>query len=399
MQTFGRRWQAGRPRLRRPRRRWLVLAVMGVLVAPVAYSYGMAMSRPSSLPWTIRTIEWIRAHGGAGIVSTAERYYYTWTAPAKGGPPLHALPALPGAVVASHRPRDPAAHHRRPPYRPPRIRPAIHPGLPGEGVWRATRKRVAGNPAVLVTEFRPQPAYPRNVAYVAWIDHARTRLALYPGRYEPPGSPPRGPMQVPYGERWRLLATFNSGFTYNDGHGGFAVNGSTFTPLRDGMATLVAYRDGRVDVRTWHGGSSPPANIVAARQNAALLVDHGRPAPAVQDGSQSLWGYTLGNAVMVWRSAVGVDRRGNLIYAAADYQTVPSLARLMVRAGAVRAMELDINAEWPTFVYYQGRGVRTPAKLVPNGQQPATRYLVPDDRDFFAVYARTPGAPAGVPFR
>jgi hypothetical protein len=30
--------------------------------------------------------------------------------------------------------------------------------------------------------------------------------------------------------------------------------------------------------------------------------------------------------------------------------------------------------------------------------QPATRYLLPDDRDFFAVYRRLPG-PVTVPFR
>jgi len=30
-------------------------------------------------------------------------------------------------------------------------------------------------------------------------------------------------------------------------------------------------------------------------------------------------------------------------------------------------------------------------KIVPNGMQPSTRYLVPDDRDFFAVYRRLPG--------
>jgi hypothetical protein len=376
-----------------------VLGVVALVLAPVAYSYGSAMSRPSSLPWTIRTIEWIRGHGGAGLVSTVERYYYTWTAPAKGGPALRSLPALAGRPVAV--PHHRAGHHRssQDPYRPPAIRPVIHPALAGEGVWRATRKWVGGVPPVLVTVFRPQPDYPRNLAYVAWIDTSRTRLALYPGRYEPPGSAPRGPMQVPYGERWRLLATFNSGFTYGDGHGGFAVDGTTFTPLRPGMATLIAYRDGRVDVRAWHGAASPPASMVAARQNAALLVANGRPGPAVADGSQSLWGYTLGNAVLVWRSAVGIDRRGNLVYAAANDQTVASLAQLMVRAGAVRAMELDINAEWPSFNYYQGRGVRTPVKLVPNGQQPATRYLAPDDRDFFAVYSRTPGAPAGVPFR
>jgi hypothetical protein len=49
---------------------------------------------------------------------------------------------------------------------------------------------------------------------------------------------------------------------------------------------------------------------------------------------------------------------------------------------------LDINAEWPSFIVYASRNARDPVKIVPNWQQPATRYLVPDDRDFFAVVAR-----------
>ena len=118
-----------------------------------------------------------------------------------------------------------------------------------------------------------------------------------------------------------------------------------------------------------------------------------------------LWGFaasvTLGNAVRVWRSAVGIDRQGNLIYAAADSQTAASIAAIMVHAGAVRAMELDINAEWPTFNTYRAHGAHGPVMMVPNSQQSATRYLVPDDRDFFAVYLRDPTAPGGfqVPFR
>ena len=54
-------------------------------------------------------------------------------------------------------------------------------------------------------------------AYVAWIDHTATRLALYPGSSEPPGAPVRGPTQIPSGQRWRLLATFNGGFKANAG--------------------------------------------------------------------------------------------------------------------------------------------------------------------------------------
>jgi hypothetical protein len=51
----------------------------------------------------------------------------------------------------------------------------------------------------------------------------------------------------------------------------------------------------------------------------------------------------VGNAVQVWRTGVGIDARGNLIYAAADGQTVETLARILQRAGAVRAMQFDIN--------------------------------------------------------
>jgi hypothetical protein len=61
-------------------------------------------------------------------------------------------------------------------------------------------------------------------------------------------------------------------------------------------------------------------------------------------------------------------------------------------------MQLDINTEWPTLITYAHNGVLTPTKVVPNYQQPATRYLVPDDRDFFAVYVKKHG-PVTVPFK
>ena len=367
-----------------------------MLIVPVLYSYVTTMTKPSSLPLSVRSIEWVRANHGAWLVNTVEHYWYTWTAPAPGGPTLKTLPAVGVRVrtITRKRTRRDPAHA---PYRPPRIVPLLRPALPGEGVWQATGQLVRGRPPVLVTTFRPDRDYPRVVAFVAWIDHTRTQLALYPGRYEPPGASPRGPMEVPTGQRYRLLATFNSGFTYADGHGGFAVDGQTVTPLVDGMGTLVAYPDGHVDVTTWHGGAGVPRWLVLARQNLPLIVDRGRPNPTLDDSSR--WGDTLGGAVRVWRSAVGIDRHGNLIYAAADLQTVRTLAALLIHAGAVRAIELDINPEWPSFITYSSTGGRDPIKLVPNGQQSAGRYLVPDDRDFFAVYKRLAGATATVPFR
>jgi len=265
------------------------------------------------------------------------------------------------------------------------IAPVINPPLAGEGVWRGTGPLVRGAPPVLVTTFRPDPSYPQLVAAVAWIDSTRAWLQLYPGRYEPPGSG-NAPAEVPPALRTHLLATFNSGFKLEDDAGGFVAMGHIYAPLKDGQATFIRYRDGTADIQTWTGGPNPGPNVEFARQNLPLIVAGGRLNPSLND--PSLWGATVGNAVRVWRSGAGIDAHGNLIYAAADIQTAQSLAKILKRAGAVRAMELDINYDWTTFNFYGTWDAGRPQKLLPGMGRPATRYLTPDDRDFFAVYAR-----------
>jgi Phosphodiester glycosidase len=377
----------------RPRR--VVAVAFLVLLAPAVYSYTTTMLQPSSLPLWPRSVEWLRAHHGNWLVDEVEHYYYSWKAPAKGGPQLTSLPSVGQGSARGVEARSTRPRHRRAVW-PRRIQLVFAHPLAGEGLWRRTGPLLGGRRPVLVTTFRSEVDYPRIVAYVAWFDHTRTALAYYPGRYEPPSASDRGPMQVPFGERWRLLATFNSGFIYKDGQNGSSINGAMYEPLERGLATMIAYRDGSVDVRTWNGRPVAGHEIAFARQSLPLIVDHGRLNPNLNDSSQ--WGFTLGNAVRVWRTGAGIDRHGNLIYAAADYQTVTTLARILQRAGAVRAMQLDINPEWPTLITYRHYRGLIPTKVVPNVQQPATRYLVPDDRDFFAVYRRLPG-PVGVPFK
>jgi hypothetical protein len=239
-----------------------------------------------------------------------------------------------------------------------------------------------------VTTFRSDPSeYPRLVAGVAWINTSRTTVSLYAGRQEPTVElPSRGPMEVPQGYRHKLLATFNSGFKLADSHGGWALNGHTYAPLQEGQATFTRYRDGHYDITAWRGGPRAPANVLFARQNLPLIVAHGRPNPNLSDGPE--WGATLGNAIQVWRSGLGIDRYGNLLYAAANYQTVHSLADTLIHAGAVRAMELDINSYWISFNTYAAPGAQAASKLLEETERPASRYLTPDDRDFFAVYQR-----------
>lgn len=336
-----------------------------------------ALAAPSNTPTSVQFVEWLRGNGAAALVSSIENAYYSFNTPATGGPGLKKLPHVGTGAAA-----------RASSYRPPPIAPVLSPALPGEGVWHGTGLAVNGAPPVLVTTFRPDPSYPQVVAGVAWIDRTRTSVQLYPGRYEPPNSG-NVPAEVPPALRGGLVATFNSGFKLEDGHGGFVAFGRTYAPLHKGQATIIRYRNGTTDVRTWTGGRAPGPGIEFARQNLPLIVEGGRLNPSLANGA--LWGLTLGNAVRVWRSGVGVDAHGNLIYASADLQTAQSLARILQRAGAVRAMELDINYEWTTFNFYGGWGAARPQKLLPGMNRPATRYLTPDDRDFFAVYARNGG--------
>ncbi|HEY5156033.1 MAG TPA: hypothetical protein VIJ47_14940, partial [Acidimicrobiales bacterium] len=105
------------------------------------------------------------------------------------------------------------------------------------------------------------------------------------------------------------------------------------------------------------------------------------------------WGATLGNKVLVWRSSVCVDASGAIIYGYGNGLGALSLAQLMIRAGCVRAMELDINPSWTTFNFYGASSPGDPAsvagtKLLPDQKKSGNRYLTTDARDFIAVMGR-----------
>ena len=314
-------------------------------------------------------------------------------------PPPDWLAADPG-LAALARPKAPKARPRppappAPPIAPARIRPIL-PAQTGDGVWRPADSWAGRPEAVLTTSFHFNPLNAGDIAYVTWIRASRTQLALYPGYAGPgPTSLPRGPEEVPAAARGRLLATFNSGFYEKDAPGGFYANGILYYPMRRGLGTVVAYRDGTVDVMRWRGGARPGRNVVVARQNLPLIVGAGRSNPALDASAR--WGDTLHEAVYVWRSGLGVDRHGNLVYVAAPDLAAPGLARLLVHAGAVRAMELDINPAWPILATFGGPGARSPALAVPNPNQVADRFLFPSKKDFFAVYLRAGRALDGRP--
>jgi hypothetical protein len=367
----------------------LIAVPVVIVLLWAGISYTVWMLRPTSLTFGVNSVEWVRHNVPFGnwAADHVEQVYYSLEAPKKGGPQRKSLPSV--GLKHTAIPKDAQL--------PPPITPVFSNPLPGEGVWHPTGPSVNGGPPMLVTTYRPDPNYPQTVAYVAWFDHTRTELGYYPGRYEPPNAAVRGPMMVPYSQRSRLIATFNAGFTYTDGNNGSADNGQTNEPLTDGNATLLGYTDGRVAIVNWSGGPNPGPGVAWARQSLAPIVWNGQLNPNLNtDPNSPQWGYTLGGVTQVWRTGVGIDAQGNLIYVAADDQTVISLAQILQHVGCVRAMEFDINPEWHSLNTYDPPGLN-PTQVGPNPNQSPDRYLVPDDRDFFTVYLPVPG-PVSVPF-
>src|SRR4029077_3583948 len=129
-------------------RRIFLLAAIACLI-PAGVSYVGAMAEKHNVGLGVTSVEWLRQHGGNALVSQIESWYYTLTAPAKGGPPLRSLPRV--GVVAK---APGSGEAQEPVYRPPRVTPIIHPALPGEGVWKPAGKGAGRQPPVLLTTFR-----------------------------------------------------------------------------------------------------------------------------------------------------------------------------------------------------------------------------------------------------
>jgi hypothetical protein len=381
-----RRRPVGRRPLWRRGRRILLIATLFCLCA-AALSWLPAITGSRNIGVSIASVEWLRSHGGNPIVSQIENWYYTLNEPEKGGP---ALTSLPQVGVTAEAP-SPGGATGAASYTPADVDPLIHPKLPGEGVWQNAGAGVGADPPALLTTFRSDPEYPQFVAGVAWIDHARTELEYVPGLAEPPEPlEDRGSGEVPPAMRKRLVATFNGGFPLETSNAGLVYRGKVVETMANGIATVVRYRDGRTDIVRWSSGPGAPKDVWFAKQNLPPIIYEGRLNPNLGDGPE--WGETVNNATRVWRSGLGIDAHGNLMYAAANYQTVESLAKVLKQAGAVRAIELDINEDWTSFISYRRPGAVSPSNLLPEMYRSPERYLSPDERDFFAIYLR-PGQP------
>jgi hypothetical protein len=188
----------------------------------------------------------------------------------------------------------------------------------------------------------------------------------------------------------RLTAAFNGGFRLSTGAGGFVAYGRAGSPLQAGLGSVVTYSDGTTDIGSWRQEvPAPGKRVVSVRQNLHLLIDHGGAAPNVE--CLTCWGDTLGGVVAPARSALGITGDGRLVWAGGSNLTVSQLAGALVRAGAVRAVELDINPAWVAGYLYGhrgGKGPLAPVPALPSQHGIAGYFLAPWSRDFFTIVVR-----------
>jgi hypothetical protein len=222
------------------------------------------------------------------------------------------------------------------------------------------------------------------------LDQGSSRLDLHSGTLDP------GPVGWRFGpliagsEARDAIAAFNGGFKLVAAAGGFFSYGRTAVQLRDGLGSIVTYANGSTDIGAWNREvPSPRLHVVSVRQNLPLLVDRG--AAAGNLSCLTCWGDTLGGVVDPARSGLGITRTGRLVWVGGEHLTAAALAQALIGAGAVRAVELDINPAWVAAYLYGhrgGHGPLAPVPVVPGQPGIAGQFLVPYSRDFFAAVAR-----------
>jgi hypothetical protein len=260
----------------------------------------------------------------------------------------------------------------------------------GEGVWRAAGRLVAGRAAVYTTSIR-LPGTSGVEVGIAWMDTKLLRARLYSGSLSPGGQFWKYTAPISPSASRTLVAAFNGGFLMKDTKGGYFSEGHLVAPLRAGGASLVIYRNGFATVGQWGRDVGMTPNVVAVRQNLTLLVDKGRPVRGLNPADTSTWGSALGQVVNTPRSALGVTKNGALVYVEGPMNIV-DLAEILVRAGAIRAMPLDMNPFWTVFATYSpqsSNGLASPANgrdLLATMVQPPGRFFESwDTRDFVTM--------------
>ena len=281
------------------------------------------------------------------------------------------------------------------------------PALQGEGVWESSGspRDSRGRPLVYKTFYRPSVDFPNAVVYMMVIDMSMTSIRYYVGSQEPAAS--KGNSEVEQDVRSKILAVTNAMWMQRHSKGAGAIfRGKVLYPMINGMASLIVYKDGSIDVREWT--PDIPAELVQdARQLRHLIVKDGMVVQAVLrkgrlEDSEIGLGFLLGGGgrdldgkhawFVAHRSAFGIRKDGNLVFAIGHHIGSKDVAKALVLAGCERGLHGDANPDNIVANLYIrdifGNMVRK-VKLSPEqANYTLNRYDDSYSKDFFAFFLK-----------
>ena len=199
--------------------------------------------------------------------------------------------------------------------------------------------------------------------------------------------------------RWSDLALKNQGSHY-----GFIEHGTVLSKLQPGLATVVIYKDGTDDLKTWtERDNADLEKIRHARQNGVPIIEYdketgnSRVGVMVPRWGQGNWSGSADKRFRTVRAGLGLQKyedRRFLIYGYFSAATPSAMARVFQAYQCRYALLLDINAlehtylavykhqdsEFSTQHLIKGMSVLDKTK----GGQVIPRFVgYPDNRDFF----------------
>jgi hypothetical protein len=367
----------------------LLLAAFAVVGVWFAVTFVPYIRDSQGEPTSVLLATWGRDHGLGSVVAAAEDFYYShFDVTPVGGKPTESAnfggdpSAAPSASTSTGPTPSSSPTPTRAHLNPPAtlVSPVKDGALPDEGVWQPVASKVDGIHAIYATRVRPDAIHTSVLASLMWIDTKLTKTMYVPGYLEPGGpNPYDGALPQKF---WPdVLANTNGAFRIQDSQGGYIYKGKTIVPMVDGQATLAIDSAGHMTVGKWGRDIDPNSDIVVARQNLALIIDHGQSR--VRDGDGFRWGATTHGESAAWRSAIGERADGSLVYIGSPGLTAQAMADTLISAGVKRAMVLDMNNWWVAGFYFKHDASGAPLchKLDPNIQEGCDRFLNRYKRD------------------
>jgi hypothetical protein len=295
----------------------------------------------------------------------------------------------------------------------------VTPELPGEGIWESSGMPSVsdGWPVLYKTSYRPSEKYPNAIVHMIMLDMKYLSMRLYIGSGEP--NRPANASMIEPENRSRLVAITNGLWKQKHSRDAGAIfRGKILREMVPGMATIVLYKDGFVDILEWND-SIPVDKVSDARQLRHLIVKDGRVVRTINSGGKvvdaeiglgfllsedqrgpqgSFWGsypygygrpYGYGNPYgyggqagginysdewfIATRSAFGIRKDGNLVFAIGHHISTKDLAKALVLAGCERAIHGDANPHNVVGnLYYRN----------PDGDIVQVSKLSPDQKDY-----------------